>query len=103
MVKIFVLQQCHGLSDFELGKHCIDRISFRKFLGFSDRILDKTTVWSSRKITIGNCKEEEIWAQLQSQLNCLGSTVIHSDFGYTKADKHRENKVKKGKVEMENR
>jgi hypothetical protein len=31
------------------------------------------------------------------------SIVIHSDFGYAKADKHRENKVKKGKVEMENR
>ena len=72
MFKIFVLQQCHGLSDFELEKHCIDRISFRKFLGFSDRILDKTTVWSSRRITIGDCKEEEIWTQLQSQLNCLG-------------------------------
>jgi IS5 family transposase len=79
MFKIFVLQQCHGLSDFELEKHCIDRISFRKFLGFSDHILDKPTVWSSRKRTIGNCKEEEIWAQLKKKKyghSCKANLIV---------------------------
>ena len=28
-----------------------------------------------QKIIIDNCKEEEIWGQLQSQFNCLGSEV----------------------------
>ena len=34
MFKMLVLQQWHGLSDFEIEKQCIDRIFFRKFLGF---------------------------------------------------------------------
>jgi IS5 family transposase len=33
MFKILVLQHWHGLSDPELERQCIDRISFRKFLG----------------------------------------------------------------------
>lgn len=34
MFKMLVLQQWHGLSDAELEKQCIDRISFRNFLDF---------------------------------------------------------------------
>ena len=75
MFKMLVLQQLHGLSDFELEKQCIDRISFRKFLGFPEYIPDSTTVWSFRKRIIDNCKEEEIWGQLQSQLDCLGLKI----------------------------
>ncbi|MDI3486660.1 MAG: transposase, family [Methanolobus sp.] len=33
MFKMLVLQQWHGLYDAELERQCIDRISFRKFLG----------------------------------------------------------------------
>jgi IS5 family transposase len=44
MFKMFVLQQWHGLSDFELKKQCIDRISFRKFLGFPEYIPESTIV-----------------------------------------------------------
>ena len=42
--KMLVLQQWHGLSDPELEKQCIDRISFRKFLGFPEYIPDSSTV-----------------------------------------------------------
>ena len=55
--KMLVLQQWHGLSDFELEKHCIDRISFRKFLGFPEYISDSTTVWLFRERIIENFKE----------------------------------------------
>ncbi len=48
MFKMLVLQQWHGISDFELEKQCIDRISFRKFLGFLEYIPDSTTVWLFR-------------------------------------------------------
>ena len=37
---MLVLQQLHGLSDFELEKQCIDRISFRKFIDFPEYIQD---------------------------------------------------------------
>jgi len=35
VIKIFVLQQWYGLSDPEIERQIADRISFRKFLGFS--------------------------------------------------------------------
>ncbi len=57
MFKMLVLQQWHGLSDFELEKQCIDRISFRKFLGFPEYVPDSTTVWLFRERIIENFKE----------------------------------------------
>jgi hypothetical protein len=44
MLKMLVLHLWHGLSDFELWKQGIDRISFRKFLGVTGYIPDSTTV-----------------------------------------------------------
>jgi IS5 family transposase len=64
MFKMLVLQQWYGLSDFEIEKQCIDRISFRKFLGFPEYIPDSTTVWSFKKRIIDNCIKEEIRGQL---------------------------------------
>lgn len=96
MFKMLVLQQWHGLSDAELEKQCIDRISFRKFLGFPEYIPDSTTVWSFRKRIIDNGKEKAIWDEMQNQLDALGlkikkgmiqdATFIHSDPGHAKAD-----------------
>jgi IS5 family transposase len=40
MVRLLVLQQWHGLSDPELEKQVADRLSFRKFIGFSEHIPD---------------------------------------------------------------
>jgi Transposase and inactivated derivatives, IS5 family len=104
MFKMLVLQQWHGLSDLDLEKQCIDRFSFRNFLGFPDYIPDSTTVWSFRKRIIDNCKEEEIWEELQRQLDSLGlkikkgmiqyATFIHSDPGHAKADKPRGQEAK---------
>lgn len=104
MFKMLVLQQWHGLSDPELEKQCIDRLSFRNFLGFPDYIPDSTTVWSFRKRIIDNGKEEEIWGELQRQLYSLGlkikkgmiqdATFIHSDPGHAKADKPRGDEAK---------
>jgi IS5 family transposase len=54
------LQQWHGLSGFELEKQCIDRISFRKFLGFFEYIPSNTIIWSFGKRIIDNCKKKEI-------------------------------------------
>ncbi|SNY22908.1 Transposase domain [Methanohalophilus euhalobius] len=99
MFKMLVLQQWHGLSDPELERQCIDRISFRKFLGFPEYVPDNTTVWSFRKRIIDNGKEKQIWNEMQRQLNALGleikkgtiqdATFIHSNPGHAKADTPR--------------
>ncbi|AFV22246.1 transposase [Methanolobus psychrophilus R15] len=99
MFKMLVLQQWHGLSDAELERQCIDRISFRKFLGFPGYVPDSATVWSFRKRISDNGKEKEIWDEMQKQLNALGlkikkgmiqdATFIHSNPGHAKADEPR--------------
>ncbi len=60
MLKMHFLQQWHDLYSCQLEKQCIDRISFRKFLGFPEYIPDNTKVRSFRKRIIDNCKEKEI-------------------------------------------
>jgi len=60
MLKMFVLQKFHGLSDFELEKQCINRISFRKFIDFPEYIQDSMQSAVPKRI-IDNCKEEQMW------------------------------------------
>ena len=56
---MLVLQQLHSLYYFELEKQYINRVSFRKFLGFSDHIPYRTKSGIRKKI-IDNSKEKEI-------------------------------------------
>ena len=49
MIKLLILQEWHGLSDPELERQATDRISFRNFLGFPEKIPDFSTVWYFRE------------------------------------------------------
>jgi IS5 family transposase len=104
MFKMLVLQQWHGLSDAELERQCIDRISFQKFMEFPDYIPDSTTVWSFRKRIVDNGKEDQIWNEMQKQLDTLGlkikkgmiqdATFIRSNPGHAKVDEPRGEEAK---------
>jgi len=72
MIKLLVLQQWHGLSDPELERQGADRISFRKFLGFPETITDYSTVWYFRERLAETGKDQEIWRELQKQLDSKG-------------------------------
>jgi IS5 family transposase len=63
MIKILVLQQWYGLSDPELERQIADRISFRKFLGFSEVISDYSIGWRFRERLIKTGKDKEIWKE----------------------------------------
>ena len=99
MLKMLVLQQWYGLSDPELERQVADRISFRRFLGFPDKIPDDSTIWVFRQRLVDSGKEEEIWAELQRQLEAKGLTIkqgviqdasfITADPGHAKKDKTR--------------
>ena len=49
MVKLLVLQSWYGLSDPELERQVVDRISFQRFLGFPETLPDYSTVWQFRE------------------------------------------------------
>ena len=100
MLKMLVLQQWYDISDEELEKQCIDRISFRKFLGFPAHIPDSATVSSFRDQLRDDDLEEEIWDELQKQLDALGlnigngtmqdATFTYSTSGHDKTDRTKK-------------
>jgi IS5 family transposase len=44
-------------------------------MDFPDYIPDSATVWSFRKRIIDNGKEEQIWGEMQKQLDALGLKI----------------------------
>ena len=99
MIKTLVLQHLYGLSDYEIERNIYDRISFRHFLGFPDRIPDRSTIWLFRERLTKSNFLELIWEELQHQLDDLGFSIqrgvmqdasfITSDPGHAKKDKPR--------------
>jgi transposase, IS5 family len=69
MMKALVLQSWYRLSDPDLERQIIDRLSFRKFLGFPERIPDRSTVWAFGERLSGTGKDREIWCELQRQID----------------------------------
>ena len=49
MIKMLVLAGWYGLSDYELELLATDRLSFRHFLGYPDKIPDRSTIWKFRE------------------------------------------------------
>ena len=49
MIKMLVLAGWHGLSDYEVELLATDRLSFRHFLGYPEKIPDRSTMWLSRE------------------------------------------------------
>jgi IS5 family transposase len=104
MIKMLVLAGWHGLSDYEVELLAMDRLSFRHFLGYPERIPDRSTVWRFREKLTEKGKVHLIWEELQRQLDEKGyaikrgtiqdATFITSDPGHAKADKPRGDDAK---------
>jgi len=104
MVKLLVLQEWYGLSDPELERQVVDRISFRRFLGYPERAPDSTTVWLFRERLAETGKDREVWEELQRQLDEKGlnvkkgvvqdATFIAADPGHAPAEKPRGEEAK---------
>ena len=99
MVKLLVLQQWYGLSNPELERQAADRISFRRFLGFPERVPDSTTAWLFRERLVETGRDRLVWEELQRQLDEKGlrvktgvvqdATFITSDPGHARKDTPR--------------
>ena len=75
MFKILILQQWYGLSDLEVERQMVDRISFMSFLGFPNPFPDSRTIWLFRERMAKTGKDEVVWGELQKQLNAMGLKV----------------------------
>jgi len=97
MIRLRVLQQWYGPSGPEMERKVADRISFCKFSGFPETIPDHLTVWYFRERLPETVKNQEIWRELQKQLDSKGLKVkegviqdaafITADPGHALADK----------------
>lgn len=94
MFKILMLQRWYGLSDLEVERQMVDRLSFMAFLGFPDPFPDSRTIWLFRERMVRTEKEKVVWAELQRQLDAMGlqvkrgtiqdATFIEADQGSSK-------------------
>lgn len=94
MFKILILQRWYGLSDLEVERQMVDRLSFMAFLGFPDPFPDSRTIWLFRERMVRTEKEKVVWAELQRQLDAMGlqvkrgtiqdATFIEADQGSSK-------------------
>ncbi|NVO66886.1 IS5 family transposase [Methanofollis tationis] len=99
MIKLLVLQQWYGLSDPELERQAMDRISFRHFLGYPETIPDRSMIWLFRERLEQTGKDTAIWEEFQRQLDAQGlaikrgviqdATFITADPGHASADTPR--------------
>jgi len=104
MIKMLILAGWHGLSDYEVELLAIDRLSFRHFLGYPDKIPDRSTIWLFKEKLTSKGKIHLIWDELQQQLDKQGysikrgtiqdATIITSDPGHAPSDKPRGDAAK---------
>jgi len=104
MIKMLILAGWHGLSDYEVELLAIDRLSFRHFLGYPDKIPDRSTIWLFKERLTSKGKIHLIWEELQRQLDEQGysikrgtiqdASIITSDPGHALADKPRGDAAK---------
>ena len=94
MIKMLVLQHWFSLSDPELEWQVADRISFRIFLDTTEVVPDFSTVWLFRERLIKSGRFEDLWRELQRQIDEKGfivkegsiqdATFITSDPGHAR-------------------
>lgn len=104
MIKMLILAGWHGLSDYEVEFLATDRLSFRHFLGYPDKIPDRSTIWAFKERLADKGKIHLIWEELQRQLDEKGysirrgtiqdATFITSDPGHAPSEKPRGNAAK---------
>lgn len=106
VVRSMLLQAWYGLSDEELEFQIHDRLSFRNFLGFPERIPDFTTVWKVRERLKKAGVDKKIWKELQRQLDDKGYKVkggVIQDASFIEADLGRKRYWKEKKAKKKGR
>ena len=83
LLRCLLLGVWHGLSDPALERAIADRISFRRFAGFSlhDRTPDHSTLWRFREALAQDGLMDEIFAEITRQLStcvprCRGAGAV---------------------------
>ena len=68
MVKTLLLQQWYSLSDPQIERDIRDRIPFMKFLGFPEKLPDRTTIWYFRERLSKTRKDRLVFNEIRDQV-----------------------------------
>ncbi len=104
IVRAMLLQSWYGLSDEQLEYQCNDRLSFRAFLDFPEKVPDFSTIWLARERLKEAGMESVIWVELQRQLDRKGFTVekgVIQDATFVEAERGRARQAREKKAEKE--
>jgi IS5 family transposase len=104
VVRAMVLQSLYGLSDEELEYQCNDRLSFRNFLGYPEKVPDFTTIWKIRERLQNAAIDVQIWDELQRQLIAKGFTIqkgVIQDATFIESDQGKKRIQEEKKAEKE--
>lgn len=75
MIKTLFLQGLYNISDEMLEKELYDRISFRNFLHYPDKMPDARTIWLFRERLSSSGMDNRIWSEIWKQLESHGIAV----------------------------
>jgi transposase, IS5 family len=110
MFKVLLLQAWHGLSDPEMEASLDDRMSFRRFAGFSadDRVPDHATIWRFRQKLVERQLDQPLLAEVTRQLEVRGlvikrGTLIDASLTQSAARRPRMNEGTSSKTDPEAR
>lgn len=104
IVRALLLQGWYGISDEELEFQCNDRLSFRNFLGFPEKVPDFSTIWNARDRLKEAGADDEIWDELQRQLDKKGYRIkkgVIQDATFIEAEQGRARRASEKKAEKE--
>src|SRR3989344_5895233 len=104
IIRTLILQQLYDLSDEELEFQINDRLSFRNFVGFPDKVPDYSTVWKLREQLQQTGVYRLIWDEVQRQINSQGYTIkkgVIQDASFIEADLGRKRHYKEKKAKKE--
>ena len=100
LLRCLFLQAWHSLSDEELEYQLYNRLDFQQFLDFPKNIPDHSTIWRFREELTEADLIEQIWQELQRQLNQHHLTVkegIIQDATFVHADPGKKNSGMSGR------
>lgn len=104
VVRALLLQGWYTLSDEELEFQCNDRLSFRNFLGFPEKVPDFSTIWKIRDRLNESGVESQIWGELQRQLDRKGYRItkgVIQDATFIEAEQGRKRRAKEKQAKKE--
>jgi IS5 family transposase len=106
VVRTLLLQGWYTLSDEELEFQCNDRLSFRNFLGFPEKVPDFSTIWKIRDRLKEAGVESQIWDELQRQLDVKGCKItkgVIQDATFIEAEQGRKRRALEKQAKKEGR